>query len=155
MLGPCLTAANVCGRSTSRGYRKDGDRPYDPDVAKNPEPPGCRGAAIATAVLVGIGIAFMAIGLTLVNDTSCQAGCERLALTLLYAGLPVSAVFGVVFGDLVLAWPLDITFWVVVGFLVARFAEAKRRRVLGAVLVVVLVAVGYGLVLSSVVEIAM
>lgn len=123
-------------------------------MAKNPDPPGCRGAAIATSVLVGIAVAFMAIGLTLVNDTSCRDGCETLALTLLYAGLPVSAVFGVVFGDLVVAWPLDITFWVVVGFLVARFTETRGRRVLGAVLVVILVALGYGLVLSNLVEIA-
>lgn len=125
-----------------------------PVVAKNPEPPGCRGAAIATAVLVGVAIAFMAIGLTLVNDASCRAGCETLAFTLLYAGLPISAVFGVLFGDLVVAWPLDITFWVVTGFLVARFAESRGKRVLGAVLVVVLVALAYGLVLSNLVEIA-
>ena len=124
-------------------------------MAKSPEPPGCRSAAIAVAVLVGIGLAFMAIGINLVNDSSCRAGCETLALTLLYAGLPVSAVFGVMFGDLVVAWPLDITFWVVVGFLVARLADNRQRRVMGAVLLIVIVALGYGLVLSSLVEIAM
>jgi hypothetical protein len=123
-------------------------------VSSNTEAPGCRSTAIATALLVGAGLAFMAIGLTLVNDSGCQAGCETLALTLLYAGLPVSAVFGVFFGDLVVAWPLDITFWVVVGFLLARFTEKRGRNVLGAVLLVVVLAVGYGLVLSSMVEIA-
>lgn len=96
----------------------------------------------------------MAIGLTLINDSGCEAGCESLALALLYAGLPVSAAIGVFFGDLLLAWPLDITFWVVIGFLLARFTDNRDRNVLGAVLVAVVLALGYGLVLSSFVEIA-
>lgn len=123
-------------------------------MPKKAEPPGCRSAAIATALLVGVGLVFMAIGLTLINDTPCDAGCETLALTLLYAGLPVSAVFGVLFGDLVLAWPLDITFWVVVGFVLARWANNRRRSVMGAVLVAVLIALVYGLALSFQVELA-
>jgi hypothetical protein len=109
---------------------------------------------VATALFVGVAMAFMAIGLTLVNDASCRAGCETLALTLLYAGLPVSAIFGVIFGDLVVAWPLDITLWVVAGFLLARFSDRRGGSVLGAVLLVVVVSLGYGLVLSSFVEIA-
>ena len=119
------------------------------------DPPGCRSAAIATGVLVGLALVFMAIGLTLVNDRSCQAGCETLGLTLLYAGLPISAMFGIVSGDLVIAWPLDITLWVVLGFALARAADNRARNVLGAVLVAVLVALVYGLVLSQFVEIAM
>lgn len=96
----------------------------------------------------------MAVGLALVNDSGCDGGCETLAITFLYAGLPVSAVFGVFFGDLVVAWPLDMTFWVVVGFLLARFTDNRGRNVLGGVLLVVMLALGYGLVLSSLVEIA-
>ncbi len=119
-----------------------------------PEPPGCRSAALATAFLVGLALAFMAVGLTLVNLASCVAACETLALTLLYAGLPISAIFGVIFGDLVVAWPLDITFWVVIGFLLARFTDSRQRSVLGPSLVLVMVALGYGLVLSQLVEMA-
>ncbi len=104
---------------------------------------------------MGLGLAFMAIGLSLVNDRTCAGGCETIALTLLYTGLPVSAALGVFFGDLVLAWPLDITFWVVTGFLAARWADNRGRNVLGAVLVIVLLVAGYGLVLSSLVEIAL
>jgi hypothetical protein len=54
----------------------------------------------------------------------------------------------------VVAWPLDITLWVVIGFLLARHRERRGRGVLGAVLVTVLIALGYGLVLSSLVDLA-
>jgi hypothetical protein len=121
-------------------------------MSDKPEPPGCRSAAIASGLLVGFGLVFMAVGLTLVNDNACENACETLALTLLYAGLPVSAVFSVLFGDLVVAWPLDITFWVVAGFLLARFADSRHRNVLGGVLIAVAAILGYGLVLSSFVE---
>lgn len=123
-------------------------------MAQKTEPPGCRSAAIATGVLVGAAIVFMVVGLTLLNDRSCAGACETLGFTLLYGGLPVSAAFGVFFGELVVGWPLDITFWVVVSFLLARFSDNRGRNVLGAVLVAVLIALAYGLVLSLFVEIA-
>jgi hypothetical protein len=104
---------------------------------------------------VALGLAFLAIGLALITDGTCEGACETLALTVLHAGLPVSAVLSVLFGDLVVvAWPLDITFWVVIGFLLARFSDNRRRNVLGAVLIAVMAALGYGLVLSSLVELA-
>jgi hypothetical protein len=96
----------------------------------------------------------MAIGLSLVNDTGCGGACENLGFTLLYAGLPISAIFGFLFGDLVVAWPLDVTIWVVLGFLLARFSDNRGRSVLGPVLITLLVALLYGLVLSQFVEIA-
>lgn len=96
----------------------------------------------------------MATGLALINDASCEGACQTAALIMLYAGLPISALFGVFFGDLVLAWPLDITFWVVVGFALARFADNRGRHVAGAVLITAMVALAYGLVLSLLVEIA-
>lgn len=123
-------------------------------MPKNPDPPGCRSAAIAVSLLVGLGLVFMAIGLNLVTDRSCTDGCETLGLSLLYAGLPVSAAIGVFFGELVVAWPLDITFWVVIGFVLASWSDNRGRNVLGAVLIVVTLAGGYGLVLSSLVEMA-
>lgn len=94
----------------------------------------------------------MAVGLTLVNRDVCAGGCEVAALTLLYAGLPISAVFGVIFGDLVVAWPLDITFWVVYGFVIARFADNRGKSLPGTVIITVAVALAYGLVLSRFVE---
>lgn len=96
----------------------------------------------------------MAIGLSLVNDSGCRGVCEDLGFTLLYAGLPISAVFGFLFGDLVVAWPLDITVWVILGFMLARFSDNRGRNVLGPVLITLVVALLYGLVLSRFVEIA-
>jgi hypothetical protein len=104
---------------------------------------------------VAVCVAFIAIGIPLLRDTSCVDTCNTLAETVFFAGAPISAVFTVVVGgDLILAWPLEITLWVVVGFLLARFSDNRGRNVLGAVLLVVLLALVYGLVLSLQVEIA-
>lgn len=115
---------------------------------------GCRNVAVTTVLLVGTALVFMVIGLTLVNDTDCSAACETLGLTLLWAGLPISGLLGVLFGDLVVAWPLDITFWVIISFVVTRISESRARTgAVGAVIAIV-VALIYGLVLSTFVEIA-
>lgn len=124
-------------------------------MANKPEPTGCRNAAIATALLVGTAVVFMVAGLTLVNDSGCSGGCETAGLTLLFAGLPVSAAFGFAFGDLVVAWPLDITLWVVAGFGLARFSDRRDRSVAGIAVAVVVLALVYGLVLSQFVELAL
>jgi hypothetical protein len=124
-------------------------------VPSDQDLPGCRDAVIATALLLGMGLAFMIVGLTLSRQTGCAGACETLGLTLLYAGAPISAVFGIFFDGLVLAWPLDITFWVASGFLIARWV-AKRggRGVLRPVVSLLVLALIYGLVLSQMVEIA-
>ncbi len=118
------------------------------------EPQGCRNAAVATSFLLGFAVVFMVIGLSLVNGESCEGLCQTLGLTLLYAGGPLSAVLGVAFGGLWLAWPLDVTLWVVLGFASARWAERRSRGVIGVALVLILLALIYGLVLSQFVEIA-
>ncbi len=115
---------------------------------------GCRETAISAVLLIAMSLAFMAVGLSLVNGDSCDGACETLGLTLLYAGLPMSAIFGVLFGDLVVAWPLDITFWVVMAFVLANVSERRGSRPLPASLIAVAIALIYGLVLSQFVEIA-
>lgn len=94
----------------------------------------------------------MTAGLIFINQDGCVGTCETLGLTLTYAGLPVSALIGVIFGELPLAWPLDITFWVVVGFGLARLAARRGRPVTALAMFGVLLALVYGLVLSSLVE---
>jgi len=116
------------------------------------EPPGCRDVAIATGFLLGFGIVMFAIGLTLINRESCTGVCETAGLTLLYAGGPISAIFGVFTDHVVIAWPLDVTLWVVLGFGVARWTGNHDRGPLGTALAVLLFFVVYGLVLSQFVE---
>ena len=118
------------------------------------ESPGCRNAAIATSFLLGLAVVFMVGGLSLVTRDSCEGLCSTVGLTLLYAGGPLSALLGVVFGDLWLAWPLDVTLWVVAGFTSARWADHRSRGVLGVALLLLVLALVYGLVLSQFVEIA-
>lgn len=130
---------------------------YDRPVNTSPEgseAPGCRETAFVTLILIGLAAVFMVAGLSLSGQESCTGLCETLALTMLYAGGPVSAAFGVLFGDLVLAWPLDITFWVATGFLVARWAGRRERSPIPVALLIVVAALVYGLVLSQFVEIA-
>ncbi len=105
--------------------------------------------------MVGFALGFMAVGLAMVNNPGCTATCETAGITFLYAGLPISGMFGFLLGDLVLAWPLDITFWVVVGFLLARLTDRRELRPAGAAMAAMVVALLYGLVLSTFVEIAM
>jgi hypothetical protein len=125
-------------------------RPVPPDH----ELPGCRDTVIATVLLLGLGLAFMIVGLTLSRQSGCDGACETLGLSLLYAGAPISAAFGIFFDGLVLAWPLDITLWVTAGFFIARWVARRNLGVLGPVVVLVVLALIYGLVLSQLVEIA-
>lgn len=123
-------------------------------MAQKTESTGCRGAAIATLLLLGIAVVFMVVGLNLTGREDCVGLCETLGVTLLYAGGPISALLGVIFGGVWVAWPLEITLWVVAGFMTARWAERRSRGVLGVALVLIVLALVYGLVLSQFVEIA-
>ena len=121
-------------------------------MTDSPTGPGCRDATLATAFLLVFGAALFGIGLTLVNREVCTGLCETTGLTMLYAGGPVSALFGVFTDSVVIAWPLDITLWVLLGFSAARRADRRARPVLPTAIVILLVAVAYGLVLSQFVE---
>lgn len=110
---------------------------------------------MATGLLLGMGAAFMGVGLFLTGRPDCAGVCETAGLTLLYAGGPVSALFGVLFGGVFVAWPLEVTLWVVLGFVSAGVADRRRIPASGAALVVVAAALIYGLVLSQFVEIGL
>lgn len=123
-----------------------------PAVANTKEAPGCRDAAFATLFFLGFGMALFAVGLALINQDSCTGLCETVGLASLYAGGPISALFGVFTDSVVIAWPLDITLWVVLGFAVARWASAHHRSLWGSAALVLILSVTYGLVLSQFVE---
>jgi hypothetical protein len=110
---------------------------------------------VATGLLLGFAAVFMAAGLVLTRQPDCQGLCETGAITLLYAGGPISALLGVVFGGVIVAWPLDVTLWVVLGFFTARMAERRRVPASVAALLIVAAALVYGLVLSQFVEIGL
>ncbi len=109
---------------------------------------------MATLFLLAFAVVFMVVGLNLGNQETCTGLCETFALTLLYAGGPISAVLGVIFGGLWVAWPLEVTLWVVIGFGAARIAGRRSTGVLGVALAILALALIYGLVLSRFVEIA-
>lgn len=143
-------------RLGSRRLLIGSDKSYHPLVTIGSErstAPGCRETAFSTLLLLGLGGVFFIVGLSLAGQEDCADACQSLALTLLYAGGPVSALFGVLFGSLVMAWPLDITFWVVAAFVSTRWATIRGRRPLATALVLIAVALAYGLVLSRFVEI--
>ncbi len=116
------------------------------------EAPGCRDATIAIAFLLAFAAALFAVGLTFVNGDNCTGVCETAGLSMLYAGGPISAVFGVLTDTIVVAWPLDITLWVVLGFWAARLAHRRGSAVTAVSVLFVVLALAYGLVLSQFVE---
>ena len=127
--------------------------PYHRQAVSQPaDAPGCRDATIATGFVLLFAIALFAVGLTLVNREVCDGLCETTGLTLLYAGGPISAVFGIFTDSVVIAWPLDTTLWVVAGFWAARIAHRRDTAVLPIAVLLIGVAVVYGLVLSQFVE---
>lgn len=121
-------------------------------MANDSTAPGCRETAIATGLFLVAAVALVAIGLTTIGRDTCIGWCETVGLTALYGGGPVSALLGVTFGGVHVAWPLDVTFWVAAGFITARWAEKRSRSSVSAAVVVLLIALVYGLVLSQFVE---
>lgn len=121
-------------------------------VTSETSAPGCRDLAVITGILVAAAIALVAIGLGAINRESCTGLCETAGLTALYAGGPLSALLGVAFGGVHLAWPLDITFWVALGFGAARWVGNRGKNPGRFALGIIGVALLYGLVLSQLVE---
>jgi hypothetical protein len=123
-------------------------------VPSRTEAPGCRDTAIALALLLGFAATFWVVGLAMIQNDACRELCHDAALTLVYAGGPFSALLGVLFGGLFVAWPLDATLWVVIAFVAARISSRRGSGVGGVSLVVVGTSLLYGLVLSLFAEIA-
>ncbi|MPZ51670.1 MAG: hypothetical protein GEU79_02880 [Acidimicrobiia bacterium] len=88
--------------------------------------------------LLAVCIAASVLGLwLLLSEIAPQVG-----LVSFYTGAPVSAIFGVIGGGLVLAWPLDLTVVMVVGYLLGGAATRRERpwwhaTLLGAVVFLV------------------
>jgi hypothetical protein len=118
------------------------------------EEPGCRDAALATALLLGIGLAFMGSGLALINQPVCAGICEFAGLSILYAGGPIGAMIGFLTDSIVIAWPLEVMLWVVLGFWAARRGANRESSPWAFVVLILALALVYGVVLSRFVELA-
>lgn len=134
------------------GFDGKGPTAFTIRLMSQSEDPGCRDAALATSLLLGIGIALFASGLVLVNQEACSGTCEFVGLTMLYAGGPVSALIGVLTDTVVVAWPLEVMLWVILGFTAARWGARRDRSTWSFAIGVLALAVVYGLALSQLVE---
>lgn len=110
-------------------------------------------ALTALGMLAGAALLF-AVGLWLTGSDSCRGGCETLGLTLLYAGGPVSALFGVIGGAVLVAWPVDAMAWILLAALTVRVSERRAVPIARVALMVAAGALAYGFALSFLVEVA-
>ena len=115
---------------------------------------GCRETALVSGFLIAFALIAMAVGLVLINRAGCEGLCETAAVVLYASGLPLSAAMAFFFGDLVVAWPLDVTFWVVAGFVIVGRTSRIPKSPYPTALAAVVLAITYGLVISTFVEIA-
>jgi hypothetical protein len=123
------------------------------EPAIEPRSPGCGLAVGEAGVLIGLaGLAFW-IGFFVLDPPN---------YLLVFAALPVSALFTVLgaalssgSSDFLLAWPVDFGVWLAVAFVISRWATRKAlnlRAHVSVFLVVIAVALIYGLMLSLLVE---
>lgn len=106
--------------------------------------------------LVVAGALLWSAGITLEGRDACLGMCEWGAFALLFAGAPVSGAITVLGGsDLVLAWPVDILLWILVGVLHTRLSgehpPLSRQWNLATVMVLG-TALVYGGLLAAAVE---
>ncbi len=115
-------------------------------------PPGCGSAVAAAGTLILLAGLAAWYGL----------GVEPRNFALVFAGLPLSALFTVIgatftsgSSDLLLAWPIDAGLWLALSFVVSRWTARRGlgwRGYAAAFGAVVVLAAGYGVLMSLLVE---
>lgn len=117
---------------------------------------GCAPVTWASLTLVLVGGALWAAGILLEDPSRCTGTCQWFAFALIFAGTPVSALITVAGGsDLVLAWPVDVLLWVLLGVAHTKLSGEHpplSRRWNRATAIIVAAALVYGGVLSLAVE---
>jgi hypothetical protein len=123
------------------------------DPAFESKPPGCGLAASGAGVLLGLAALGFWIGFFVLDPPN---------YLIVFAALPVSAFFTVLgallssaSSDFLLAWPVDFGLWLAVAFVTSRWAtrkDLKPRAYATVFLVIVAVALIYGLAFSLLVE---
>ena len=117
---------------------------------------GCAPVTWASLALVAIGAVLWVAGILVEGPDRCSGLCEWVAFTLIFAGTPVSALITVLGGsDLVLAWPLDVLAWIMIGIVHTRrsgeappFSPRWNSTTAG----IVVLALAYGGVLALLIE---
>lgn len=99
-----------------------------------------RSTAVAFLVFAGFAVAVSVIGFQVSN------------FGLLFAGLPVSAVFTTLGGEFVLAWPVDTVVWILFASWPGRQQGYLDRRWWKIVAVVLVAALVYGQLMGVLVE---
>ena len=105
---------------------------------------GCRETAVTFALLVVFVVVAGTVGVSMALGPGCSGLCETVGFGLYGAALPVSAVFAATAGDLPIAWPLDVTFWLIAAFGLSRMSERRNRSIAGVVGVAIIVALAFG-----------
>ena len=122
---------------------------------------GCAALAWASVALVLIGAVLWTAGILLEDPQRCQGACAWLAFALVFAGAPVSALITVLGagsatgGDLVLAWPVDVLVWILIGVAhtkLSREAAPLRLTWVRTTSVIVAAALVYGALMALAVE---
>jgi len=120
---------------------------------RQPEGVGCKPLLTVTGILLAFAVAAVTIGLSILLSDDVSGGLERIGFIAYASGAPVSGLFAALAGGLPLTLYLDVIVWMLVAFAVVRLVERGRspRRLIGTVIGV---AVVFGIVISSLVELA-
>lgn len=95
-------------------------------------------------------VAFLALAIFAVS--TAVVGFRISNFGLLFAGLPVSAVFTTLGGEFVVAWPVDTVVWIVLASWPGRqqgFLDQRWWKIIGVIVVAALV---YGQLMGTLVE---
>jgi hypothetical protein len=109
---------------------------------------GCRSTATAFAFLTAFVVIAGVVGVSMALGPGCIGACETTGFALYGAALPISALFAITAGDLPIAWPLDVTFWLVNAFASSRLSERTGRSLATVVGATILIALGFGATIS-------
>lgn len=121
-------------------------------VDEIPEGFGCKPAAQAFGLISAFAVIAATVGISIALRDGCTGICETAGFTLYAAGLPASAIFAVIAGDLPVAWPLDITLWLIISAGASRFSERRRLSVNTVAFRVIVIALVYGFIASLFIE---
>ncbi len=117
-----------------------------------PEGVGCKSLVAVAGALMAFAVVMVTIGLViLLGDPSATS--EAIGFTAYAAGAPVSGAFAALAGGLPLTLYLDALVWILIGAGIVRLSE-RGRSLQRLVLTTVSVAIVYGVIISSLVELA-